>query len=262
MGSRRYWIVVGVLAAFVGLIVFIATVEPSDPVASEALSTTSDAPSTTAPARSATTTTTTVAPTTTTQSLSDPLPTTTTDPLPPATLPGLPQTYGGPDWLGLYPEIPPVLSGQVLDLDDDGEPDVALFGAAESPLIYPIEDEYVDELTAAQTRIEQLTIQIDELKQVTEGLQEELDNNGERGITFASPTTPEQEGDEVVANSSNDTTTTTTIKSGEGAQSGGLTPTQESLLLALISTGGVVLAGIGAPVMTQWGKRRFGTSDE
>jgi hypothetical protein len=45
-------------------------------------------------------------------------------------------------------------------------------------------------------------------------------------------------------------------------QSSGLTSAQESLLLALISTGGVVLVGIGAPVMTACGERRFGTADD
>ncbi|MGI9579137.1 MAG: hypothetical protein ACR2OH_13130 [Microthrixaceae bacterium] len=47
-----------------------------------------------------------------------------------------------------------------------------------------------------------------------------------------------------------------------GSCSSGLSPTQESLLLAVISTAGVVLVGIGAPVISAWSKRRFGTSDD
>lgn len=284
MGSRRYWIVVGVLAALVGFVVFAVTGGSSAQPAAyyEIPSTSSEAPDTTIPAASSTTTTTEPSgsssgpPGDGCELLPDggevcggalPPPTTTLPPLPTTTVPELPETYGGPDWLNLYYPIPPVLSGQVIDLDDDGEPDVGLFGAAESPLIYPIEND-AEDLENAQLRVERLEEQVDGLEQLVDELRAELSSQAGSSPPQQAPqsetgsTAPPVSADATTTTAAEASSPTVTIKPGEGSQSSGLTPTQESLLLALISTGGVVLAGIGAPVMTAWGKRKFGTSDE
>jgi hypothetical protein len=261
MGSKRYWIAVGVLAALVGLVVFVAT----SPVQDQAVV---SSPTSTALADPTTTTTTQPPPTTTTQ----PPATTTTQPptttmQPPATttsLPPLPATDGGPDWLDPYEPIPEVLSGQVVDVDGDGEPDIALFGAAESPMIYTIDDgdpiERVapaEELAAARERIAELESDVSALEQITRGLTDELaaDDNAPalQSATSAAASLPLDAEDEP----------TTTPKDPEGdIESSGLTSAQQSLLLALISTAGIVLAGLGAPVMTAWARQRFGGPSE
>jgi hypothetical protein len=134
-GSKRYWIAIGVLAAFVGLVVLVPTspVQDQPAVFSQTV---------TPPADSTTTTTTT-------------------------TMPGLPLIPGDRDWLG--EPIPEVLAGQVVDVDDDGEPDVALFGAAESPMISTIDDGDPDaraqELVAASERIAELESDVSALEQ-------------------------------------------------------------------------------------------------
>jgi hypothetical protein len=242
VGSKRYWIAIGVLAAFVGLVVFVWTSPVQDQPAVFSQTVTPPADSTT------TTTTTTTPPTTTTQ-----VPSTTT------TMPSLPLIPGDPDWLG--EPIPEVLSGQVVDVDDDGEPDVALFGAAESPMIYTIDDGDPDaraqELVAASERIAELESDVSALEQITRELTDQLAaENNAPATQSATPTGTSQALD-------GEGEPTTTPKDPEDSiESSGLTSAQQSMLLALISTAGIVLAGLGAPVMTAWARRRFGGPSE
>lgn len=247
MGSTRYWIAIGVLAAFVGLVVFVSTSPVQDPAAVSSQTTT-------VPADPTTTTTTPEATTTTMQ----PSATTTT------TLP-LPMTGGGPDWLGAYFPLPEVLSGQVVDVDDDGKPDIALFGSAESPMIYPIDSggDPIDpvarsqKLVAASERIAELESDISALEQITQELTEQLAAGDSTPVPqSATPTGTSQALDGA------EQSTVTPKDPEDDIESSGLTSAQQSLLLALISTAGIVLAGLGAPVMTAWARQRFGGASE
>jgi hypothetical protein len=251
-----------VLAAFVGLVVFVTTSPMQDQaVVSSPTSTPLKDPSTTT-STTATTTTTATTPTTTDPATT----TTTTQPAGSSTLPALPQTGGdGPDWLWSYYPVPDVLSGQVVDVDGDGEPDVALFGSAESPMIYTIADggdpiepsASAQELVAARERIAELESDVGALELSTRELTEQLAaDDSAPAPQSATPTATARALDGEVDS-------TTTLKDpDDGVESSGLTSTQQSLLLALISTAGVVLVGLGAPLMTAWARRRFGEPSE